>query len=487
MKIPDYIEELLDDLVESLRVPKSRFVAAEKRFNAIKNWLYRSKSCLNSAKPNIYPQGSFRLGTVIRPMRENEDYDIDLVCELSLSKKDFTQANLKQLVGKELKAYAKTHGMRKPVESRRCWTQDYADEVQFHVDILPAIPDANTQRKKFEQMGKPNQWVDTAIAITDRNCPNFSRLTQDWPHSNPNGYAKWFHSQMKEIFDKKRIALANKNQVSVEELPDYLILTPLQKAIMLLKHHRDMMFNRCTDIKPISIIITTLAAHSYQNEQTISETLNRLLADMEIYIQYRNGIKWVANPTDPLENFADKWQEHPEREKAFYDWLSQVKTDFNQILKSENRLEAEEILKPQFGNELLEKAKQIIKRPKLPPWPICYQGIVEISKVTVQRKGFRQKQPKKESNILPKNCKIYFQACTGIQKPFNIYWQIINTGDEAAKANDLRGGFEEGNLNNSIPHKEETTRYSGKHSIECFIVKDGYLAASSGKYIVNIQ
>ncbi|MFW8696292.1 nucleotide-binding domain-containing protein [Mesorhizobium japonicum] len=33
---------------------------------------------------------------------------------------------------------------------------------------------------------------------------------------------------------------------------------------------------------------------------------------------------------------------------------------------------------------------------------------------------------------------------------------------------------------------QETTRYAGSHSIECFIVKDGLLAARSGQFIVNI-
>ena len=36
--------------------------------------------------------------------------------------------------------------MKEPEEGRRCWTQDYADGAQFHMDTLPALSDAADQR-----------------------------------------------------------------------------------------------------------------------------------------------------------------------------------------------------------------------------------------------------------------------------------------------------------------------------------------------------
>lgn len=40
----------------------------------------------------------------------------------------------------------------------------------------------------------------------------------------------------------------------------------------------------------------------------------------------RNGKWWVQNPVDPDENFADKWNEYPERREAFMQWLKKVET-----------------------------------------------------------------------------------------------------------------------------------------------------------------
>ena len=106
--------------------------------------------------------------------------------------------------------------------------------------------------------------ADNAIAITDRDDPNFRQLTEDWPHSNPKGYANWFRSKMREVFDARRRALALEARASVEDIPEHRVRTPLQSAIQILKHHRDVMFSERVDDKPISIILTTLAAHAYR-------------------------------------------------------------------------------------------------------------------------------------------------------------------------------------------------------------------------------
>jgi hypothetical protein len=118
---------------------------------------------------------------------------------------------------------------------------------------------------------------------------------------------------------------------SVDDVPDYKVKTPLQRAIQLLKRHRDTMFEGDDD-KPISIIITTLSAHAYNGEQTIGQALRSILKNMHMFIEERGGVKWVANPVNPLENFADKWSEAPEKEKKFFAWLEKARRDFGLYL-----------------------------------------------------------------------------------------------------------------------------------------------------------
>ena len=508
MVVPKHTEELLEDLAASLQVPSSRYEAAERSYKAVGNWLCRDASCVRRADPKIYIQGSFRLGTAIRPISDSEDYDVDLVCELSLSKTELTQARLKALLGGELKAYAEAHQMDEPEEGRRCWTQHYADEAQFHVDTLPALLDAAHQRMLLGRRGLSTKWTETAIAITDRDHLNFRQITEDWPHSNPKGYAKWFHSKMREIFEARRLALALEARASVEDIPDYRVRTPLQSAIQILKRHRDMMFIEQPDDKPISIIVTTLAAHAYLQEATISGALYSILDRMDLYIEDRNGVVWIPNPTDPAENFADRWTKYPERKATFYEWLTQARKDFDAAAQASNRATAVATLQPRFGKHLMD-AVAVNRRGSLlarfasdkyrlgkfldpthrekPSWKRMDQGEVQIKQATFERAGFRPNTFSSDSDALLKDCSLIFEAITNIPKPYKVYWQVVNTGPEAEAANGLRGGFDEGIVTRGKLTRKESTRYMGTHSIECFIIKNGYLAARSGQFIVNIR
>ena len=189
-----------EGLAEELEVPESRYEEARRRYKSVGEWLGRPNSTLRPYSPEVYVQGSFRLGTPIRPVNEDDHYDIDLVCELRLGKSRVTQQQLKDMLGFEMRLYADAHNMKDPGESRRCWTLDYAEGAQFHLDALPAIPDATGKRTLLEASNLQSTWVGTAIAITDKNDKNFGRLSQDWPHSNPKGFTNWFRSRMVEVF-----------------------------------------------------------------------------------------------------------------------------------------------------------------------------------------------------------------------------------------------------------------------------------------------
>jgi len=266
-------EDLLEDLAAELEIPPSRYDSAERRYKSVREWLDRLASRFSRTKTSIYAQGSFRLGTVIRPATDNEDYDLDTVWEVDVSKVQLTQEQLKTELGMELSAYAEAHEMELPESGRRCWTLNYADGARFHMDVLPAIPDGVRQAAIIkDKTGASPEWTKHAIAITDTQHTFYRRQTDDWPSSNPKGYAECFKSRMQTVFDARRSALAmREGRASSEEIPEYRVKTPLQSAIQILKRHRDITFFERPDAKPISIIITTLAAQAYNQETTISD------------------------------------------------------------------------------------------------------------------------------------------------------------------------------------------------------------------------
>jgi hypothetical protein len=359
-------EEYLEALAEELAIPPGRYEQAVGRYKSLGDWFHRDASTVKQFDPQVYSQGSFRLGTAIKPENEDGQYDVDCVCELrALAKTSLTQAKLKEMLGYEVELYRRDRSMINPlVEGRRCWTLEYAEGAQFHLDIVPALPNGSDTRALLERYGVDARWADTAIAITDNEHRNYWIFSEDWPRSNPKGYAAWFKTRMTVILERKRRRLAEMTNASVESIPEHKVLTPLQQAIMILKRHRDVMFAARKVDRPISAIITTLAGHSYEGEETIGKALVAILSKMDRFIQVTGQGYYIPNPADPLENLADKWAKHPQRRDAFYEWLQAARTDFYLAAQRNSSQVITETVAPGIGRGMAERAKARVEPPR---------------------------------------------------------------------------------------------------------------------------
>src|SRR5690606_16780414 len=155
---------------------------------------------------------------------------------------------------------------------------------------------------------------------TDTKHTGHHVSSQDWPMSNPEGFARWF-------LDQARPAATLMLREHVDILPANQWKTPLQIVVRLLKHHRDVWFESDPDLKPASIIITTLAAHAYDEQTDLVDAFEAIVDGMPLHIV--NGE--VRNPSNPGENFADKWAEHPEHRAAFDAWHAALRRDLDRL------------------------------------------------------------------------------------------------------------------------------------------------------------
>ena len=344
------------------------------RYEAVGRWLDDGKypECLGGL--DIYSQGSFRLGTVVRPIRNGieSSYDIDLVCQIPLYKERTTPQSVKWMVGERLREHATYRKLLDP-EGRRCWTLEYSeqDSVGFHLDVLPAVPD-------------PLGPQSTAIAITHKQESGYS-----WSASDPRGYGAWFVEKNFEAFlrvfheQKQNIQRrASLVYASVDAVPDPLVRTPLQRSIQLMKRHRDVRFNNYARIEyaPISIIITTLAAHLYGNESDVYTALSGIvsklqahallvegkaidysLATMGLIQRHPDGTWYIGNPVNPNENFADRWHEdNHARARAFFAWVEALQNDLLKILHETNPRRLNEHLSRVLGTSAVSNHLDIL-------------------------------------------------------------------------------------------------------------------------------
>jgi hypothetical protein len=128
-----------------------------------------------------------------------------------------------------------------------------------------------------------------------------------------------------------------KRHASVADVPTWRTRTPLQRVVQILKWHCMITFAADLDNRPPSILITTLAGRAYDGEPDLFTAVRGVLDNMTQYVERRNDRWWVPNPAHEEENFTDKWNDYPERRKAFYHWYDQIRATMNDLAGLEGK------------------------------------------------------------------------------------------------------------------------------------------------------
>lgn len=326
--------------VELLELPPGAYEKAKARYVSLGEWLGRDESTLAHNDPHIFVQGSFGLGTAIRPLLEGEGYDLDLSCKLrkGVSRGSHSQAQFKEMVRVELEGYREAKQIQEPLEEKhRCWRLYYQDEMSFHLDIVPGVPLDDSRKRvlcvAMESIGVESvvasDVAELAVYITDDRSTSYRVISDDWLLSNPDGYCKWFESKSRNSLQP----VMSLEDLRLDDVPFYVRKTHLQRAVQLLKRHRDVMYRDNDDAKPISVIITTLAGHDYAGSATLREALTCSLGTLSAFVASDANV--VVNPVNPDENFADRWEtpegQELELKENFHKWVRQAVRDFNQI------------------------------------------------------------------------------------------------------------------------------------------------------------
>jgi len=272
-------DDLLFEICEELQLPDSKHELAELRYKTIGQMLFAPYSPFDHFDPDIYPQGSMRLGTTVRPL--DGPFDLDFVCQLSVP---YWQQNPMTLLDQLYWFFKASDRYRNMVEKKnRCVRLVYADD--FYMDILPACRDTASG--------------STCIQVPDRQMSG-------WSGSNPLGYAGWFQqrSQLrmyKFAADRAMQPLPLPVEAKEKEV--------LQLVVQLMKRWRDL-FYADNNYPPISIVLTTLAADIYRGETSTSEALLNILQGI---VQRLNESEaqgrrlQVLNPVHPDEDFSERW------------------------------------------------------------------------------------------------------------------------------------------------------------------------------------
>ena len=115
MSTKSQLNDIYEKIGQQLDISDELFEKAKEKYQDMGVWLDKKTP---EYKIDIYPQGSFALGTVIKPLNDNEEYDLDLVCEF----KNGNNTDAKELKVDIIKPLLQEYGdCGEPEEKRRCW------------------------------------------------------------------------------------------------------------------------------------------------------------------------------------------------------------------------------------------------------------------------------------------------------------------------------------------------------------------------------
>lgn len=344
---------LIDIILKGINLADETKEKAIKRYKDLAEWLNREDSSIKKYDPYVFPQGSFLLNTVIKPLRETDSYDLDLGCRFTkgISIFDVTQHQLKDMLGTELRSYAKARNIKHEIEEkRRCWRLEYQDGMNFHMDVVPCIKKEQTMamvHSRFYEDSFDEQeligsnenienWEKLTVYITDNESPYYDSICMAWNQSNPEGFAKWFKSKsLQYLWEQTTNGSPLKGRIAYLPIDSKQNNTILHNIVKLLKRHRDVMYDENRKHRPISVIISKLAAEAYDGNADLEQSIINVITGMEIELN-KCGRR-IVNPTQELENFADKWQDDRRYEEEFRCWLMQAKITFRQLISSETK------------------------------------------------------------------------------------------------------------------------------------------------------
>ena len=323
-----YTEELLLRICQKLQLTPSLYEQATERYETIAKTIAKDEA-FHKADLNIYPQGSFRLKTTVKPL-SREEYDLDFVAELSAD----STMNPHQLYDHIFRILSSDGIHNKMLEKKkRCIRVNYAND--FHMDIMP---------------GKLVNAATHEIVVPDKELKNW------YHHSNPIGFAEWFENQARtQILHELN---KQRSQSQVEKVTEQEVvkqLEPLRRAVQLVKRYRDIYCDK-THKEPVrSIVICTLMGYITSFTGDTLQIIASFCTYVNELIATSHGKPFpVKNPVVD-ELLTEKWEEGSNYQD-FVDMMKSLTKDVNELARYEINKDINQVVKKMFGETITDAA-----------------------------------------------------------------------------------------------------------------------------------
>ena len=380
-------------------------------------------------------QGSYKYGTLIKPLNTTEGYDVDLgvYFEWSEETEDATPTaeQLREWVQQEVAVYSATcpdvrFVKEPPLE--RCSRAHFVR--QFHID------------------------TPTYHLNTDSDERNLACLTRGWEQSDPKAFYKWF-----------RDAVPVDQRDQVRRLARYL------------KAWAALSFTDIPDSRPTSIFLMVLVTDAFQEIKALAQFANIEDDDatVEVVRRVRRRLandKRVQNPASTVNENLNRmsalaWEGFFPRLEALLDICDRASEAVDETRAALTWSEAFSFLMPLPEADAIEVVDEENRAVMVVPE-------VQI-RVTSRQNNELLAVHTNEVPGVAKDCKLHFQITNAhiIPQHATVEWTVRNKGADADDFSDL--GHR--NMGFRLLEAEERTAYIGGHYMDCIVRLNGQVYA----------
>lgn len=379
-------------------------------------------------------QGSYKYGTLIRPVHLGEEYDVDVGLYFQWDGNEEVEPTAKQLrdwTQQEMHSYKKMNSDVKRIEDpakERCSRAVY--EKQFHIDTPVYHLNVDTDKRRLA-------------------C-----LSDKWEDSDPKQIYKWF---------KDAVGESERDQ--------------LRRLVRYLKAWAAVSFDDVQDSRPSSILLTVLATDAYKDLwlRRLWDALEddeALIAVIKIVHDRLSENKIVPNPIDSDENLNrisdGAWDGFLSRLQALRDIAERAQDATDEAAAALVWSEAFSFLMPLPEADEVEVVDENTGRAVMQLPEIDIEVHSRNPNAFVAR--YRNEVPS-----VAKNCDLTFTIANPhiVPEYASVEWTVRNDGDEASEKSDL--GHRR--LGARMLTANEHTAYAGRHSMDCVVRLHGQVYA----------
>lgn len=400
----------------------------------------RTCDSYRSTHVDTYLSGSYAKQTFIRPKKDSDSCDIDIIVETNRSTSD--------------SPYTVLHELEQSIRERSCYQntriQTHSvgiDMANFHLDVVPLVKDE-----------------EGLLCIG--SCSDGT-----WKQTNPKRHIRW-STEVNQEFDSN--------------------YKPLVKIMKWWRRENCPSWARF----PKGITLEKMIADNLpETGLTIEERVMQTMANIATaYVDELDSGRApsIEDPAISGNNLAAKYQ-HSDFTQ-FVDKLNQHLTLLaedgtgNDIWRSilgynfpaGNRSSSFTSLAmtPSQNIALNVDHRQKLDYPMQAPKPNA-----TVTATVTLPSGETLELPN-DGPAIPKGSTVVYKVNCGPVKNGSVKWQVTNTGEEALRIC-CRGGFEKPNVGKTS--RREETAYTGKHYVQCFMIRRDACVRWSKPFFINVE